>query len=172
MSAWHILHVKAHEEDKVAELLNTHPDIQAFVPRRIRLVKRKGNLIREQHILFSNYVFIKTDLGVDAFYTFIQKYISQLSTYIKVLKYQDRTVSTLSDQEIHFLSRFLDDQHIIQSSEGFIVDTQVVITEGPLKGFEGIIKHINRHKQCARISMTFFGEDHEFEVGLNIVMKM
>ena len=59
----------------------------------------------------------------------------------------------------------------MKMSEGMIENDQVVIFDGPLKGMEGTIKRINRHKRVALIQMELFERVMQVEVGLEIVEK-
>ena len=56
-------------------------------------------------------------------------------------------------------------------SKGLIVNDQVIIREGPLKGNEGLIKKIDRHKRRAYLELEMFGRTVETQVGLEIVEK-
>ena len=168
---WHIVRTKAHEEDRVAILINNHPQLHAFVPRLVKLIKRQGKLLREKRILFPNYVFIQTELSTDAFYGLIQNQISTMLDYIRILDYKDKTIETLSDAEKAYLSQFLNDRHEFEVSQGSMMDGKVLITEGPLQGYEGQITHINRHKHTARLSLHLFGLSQEVTVSLNILVK-
>ena len=50
------------------------------------------------------------------------------------------------------------DNEIVKMSEGIIENDQVAIFNGPLKGMEGTIKRINRHKKVAVIRWSCLRE--------------
>ena len=56
-------------------------------------------------------------------------------------------------------------------SEGIIENDRVVVTKGPLKGNEGLIRKIDRHKRRAYLEVGLFGRKIETQVGLEIVEK-
>ena len=60
----------------------------------------------------------------------------------------------------------------MQMSKGYIEGTQVFVTDGPLKGQEGRIKKINRHKRIAIIETPFMGKTTTIHVPLEIVSKI
>ena len=51
------------------------------------------------------------------------------------------------------------------------MDDKVIITEGPLKGMEGMIKKIDRHRRTAAIEIEMFDRKVLMNVGLEIVEK-
>ena len=56
-------------------------------------------------------------------------------------------------------------------SRVFIENDRVIITSGPLKGNEALIKKIDRHKRRAYLEIEMFGRKVEAQVGLEIVKK-
>ena len=77
----------------------------------------------------------------------------------------------LGQEDICFLMKFGNEEQIVEMSQGLILDGKVVITDGPLKGQEGIIKKIDRHKRKAYLSIPMFGRVLDTQVGLEIVEK-
>ena len=59
----------------------------------------------------------------------------------------------------------------IMSNNGILENEKVVVLEGPLKGREGLIRKIDRHKRLAWLEIEMFGRKTKFEVGLEIVRK-
>ena len=47
----------------------------------------------------------------------------------------------------------------------------VMVTDGPLKGHEALIRKINRYKRVAYLDMRMFGRTKTIKVGLEIVRK-
>ena len=168
---WHILHVRAHEEEEIAQVINQNQSLEAFVPKLVRIIKRNGIRTHERKRIFPNYVFIKSSLNTQEFFNYIQNELRPLVEYFRVLKYKDIELETLSESEKLYLSQFLDQDYELKASEGFIVGKNVVITQGPLMGLESTIVYIDRHKRIADISLKMFGEDKIIRVGLEILHK-
>ena len=59
----------------------------------------------------------------------------------------------------------------LTEAEGIIENDTVLITRGPLKGHEGMIRRIDRHKRRAYLTVRMFGRTMETQVGLEIVAK-
>lgn len=68
--------------------------------------------------------------------------------------------------------RFGKEEHLIKMSYGYIENDKIVITEGSMKDYEGIIKRIDRHKRKAVIEIEFFGRIMDVSVELEIVKKI
>ena len=65
----------------------------------------------------------------------------------------------------------VDADEIVEMSQGIIEHDEVKILSGPLKGMEGIVKRINRHKRTAVIELGLFERVLQVEVGLEITEK-
>ena len=61
------------------------------------------------------------------------------------------------------------DSHCIESSSGIIEGDKIHVTDGPLKGYESIIKRVNRHKRQAVIEIEFIGDRRQVSVPLEVV---
>ena len=60
---------------------------------------------------------------------------------------------------------------LIGMSYGVIENDEVVVADGPLKGFEGRIVKIDRHKREVYLDIPFLGELRRIRLGLEIVEK-
>lgn len=67
---------------------------------------------------------------------------------------------------------FCDDNFIAEESKGIILNDNIIINSGPLKGRESIIKKIDRHKRRAEIELMWFGDLKQVSVALEIVSKV
>ena len=48
----------------------------------------------------------------------------------------------------------MDGNHTVRMSEGYISGDKITVTRGPLMGFEGDIRKIDRHKRRAYIDVS------------------
>ena len=58
---------------------------------------------------------------------------------------------------------------MVPMSMGVKVGDDVVVTSGPLKGHEGLISEINRHKSVAVLRIQLCGRTVSARVGLGVV---
>ena len=77
----------------------------------------------------------------------------------------------LSQEEIDLLLRMGSDSQLVEMSSGIIENDRVQVLSGPLKGMEGSICKIDRHKRMAYLEVEMFGRTVEMKVGLEIVSK-
>lgn len=79
----------------------------------------------------------------------------------------------LSPCESPYLKTFCSetDPGLIGISRGIIKNGVPVVTEGPLKGREQLIKKIDRHKRTAKLGVPLGGKTVEITVGLEIYQK-
>ena len=70
-----------------------------------------------------------------------------------------------------FLKGLCGASHHFRMSRGYIRDGQTVVTEGPLRGKESLIRKIDRHKRIASVEMASLGRFRKMQVGLEIVSK-
>ena len=78
----------------------------------------------------------------------------------------------LAEDEVDLLMEFGKEEQIVAMSEGIIEDDRVVVTSGPLKGHEAMIRKVDRHKRRAYLEVEMFGRKVETQVGLEIVAKV
>ena len=65
-----------------------------------------------------------------------------------------------------------DGDNLIGMSEGIIKEGTVMVTKGPLRGKESLIRKIDRHKRTAEIEIPFEGRrEKQITVGLEIYDK-
>ena len=104
---------------------------------------------------------------VNAFYEELRK----IEGFKRILKEGD-VFTPISKEEAAFIAGITDEDYSIGMSEGYILDSKVYITSGPLLGREGIIKKIDRHKRTAVIELTFLGQPQLVRMPLEVVSKL
>lgn len=167
----YILFVLRKYENKIKEFINSYEEMEAIVPSRIKLIKKRTEVVREEQLLFPGYVFIKTSKENKEFRTFIQSYVYTIKGFIKILSHSDSDISALSKEETHSITPFFKNDGLFESSVGFVKDDKVVVTSGPLMGLESQIKYIDRHKKMAILEIPLFNEVKEVKVSLEILSK-
>lgn len=73
--------------------------------------------------------------------------------------------------EAPYLKKLCDGGSLIEISRGIIRNGVIVVTSGPLKGRESLIRKIDRHKRTAEIEIPFGGSQKQITVGLEIYEK-
>lgn len=78
----------------------------------------------------------------------------------------------LTPCETPYLKRLCQSGNLIGISRGVIRKDATIITSGPLKGQERLIRRIDRHKRTAEIEIPFAGDKRSVMVGLEIYEKV
>ena len=99
--------------------------------------------------------------------------VEELKQYAQVFSVfeNDGRLVRVEPEEEKVLRMLCGAGHHSQMSRGYIRDGKTVVTEGPLKGKENLIRRIDRHKRIARVGMPSTGQLREMQVGLEIVAK-
>lgn len=121
--------------------------------------------IQKKKVLFPGYVFLISDDVEQLF--FALKNVQGLTKIIGT----GREVVPLTDSEVLLLQKLGGDDQIVETSIGTMEQDQILITRGPLKGLEGYIKKIDRHKRTAWLELEMMGRTIEAKVGLEVVEK-
>ena len=138
---------------------------RCFVPYYEQKRKYEGAWHTEQRVLFPGYVFLVSEDVERLFHCL--KEVQGLTKLVGT----GRDIVPLSEEEVHLLRKLGGDEQLVSTSIGVMVKDQIQITEGPLKGLEGCIKRIDRHKRAAWIEVEMMGRTVEARVGLEVVEK-
>ena len=164
MKPWYVLYVMGGREKRILELLSQQDGIKAFTPLKEVVHRIQGKRVIVKKPLFRSYVFVETELNPNGFQQALLRYRSQM-------RYED-DVSALSTEERAYLEGLMDEEHNVRISKGEILDGEVIITEGPLKGYESNIIRIDRHKRRAILNVRMNNQDLQVDVSLEIVKKI
>ena len=172
MSMWYVIQVKTGTEEEIQRQCERviEKDIleRCFIPYCEQMKRYHGEWHKEKKILFPGYVVLVSarDAEEKTLYFRLKKVIG-----LTKLIGTGNEVVPLEDEEIRFLLEFGGEDQIVSMSEGLIENDKVVVTKGPLKGNEGLIRKIDRHKRKAWLEVEMFGRKIEAQVGLEIVEK-
>lgn len=167
---WYAVQVRTGEEEKIKlicnKLISKNVLDECFIPYYEKKIKYMGKWHITTKILFPGYIFMVSDYIND-----LRSCVKKIPKLIKILGDGNGIIS-LYDNEVEFLMRFGKGEHLIKISHGYIENDKIVITDGPMKDYEGTIKKIDRHKRKAIIEVEFFGRTMEVSVGVEIVTKI
>ncbi|MEG0290987.1 MAG: antiterminator LoaP [Erysipelotrichaceae bacterium] len=170
MSNWYVIQVRGGYEEKIVKqcelLIDKEILEECFIPKYKQLIKKEGKWKETEQILFKGYLFLISDQVNELFMQ-----LKKIPDLTKMLGRVEKEIYPIQDQEVEFLKTFGKEDHVVDMSVGYITGDKIVVREGPLKGKEGSIKKIDRHKRIAFIEVEFLGEVREAKVGLEIIAK-
>lgn len=166
---WYVMQVMSTKEFSILnkiKQLTPKDDTEYFIPmyEQYRKIQKKATTVKK--VLFPGYVFISTD-DIDL----VVENLKKVPDFTQILKCGDEIVP-LKKCEERFLKNFINKDKTIEMSIGHIVGEDVIITEGPMKNFNGKIKKINRHKRQATIEIQFMETVKNVTIGLEIISKV
>lgn len=166
---WYVVQVRTGmEEEIITQCRKIVPSSileRCFLPYFEMMKKYQGEWHKKKKVLFPGYVFMITD-DIDSLYMELKRVIG-----LTKLIGTGEEIIPLGQEDIRFLKKFGKEEQVVKMSKGVILDGKVIITDGPLKGQEGIIKKIDRHKRKAYLSIPMFGRVLDTQVGLEIIEK-
>ena len=167
---WFVLFVKTGDEVKAVRALQKE-NLDAFVITMEVVHRKEGKSFLVNKNKFPGYLFVESELSQVEFWEMVYSLSSKVSYFMKLLKYDNEGTSALYPDEKEYLEKLLNDKRVMEHSIGFIEGNQVIITEGPLMGYESKIIKIDRHKRRATLEVDFIGEIRHVNVSLEIISK-
>lgn len=170
LSNWYVIQVLPKNEYRLCEKIKNRIDpllfSDCFVPQAEYIFKTNGIYEKRIRPLFPSYIFVITDT-INAFYDALKR----VEGFKRVLK-EGEYFTPISREEADMIAGITNDDYSISMSEGYILDSKIYITSGPLLGREGVIKKIDRHKRSAIIELHFMGQPQLVRMPLEIVSKL
>ena len=171
---WYVLFVITGMEHKAVDEISRFwriDGVRPFVPMHEACFKKD---VFQKRRLFPGYIFVEAALGETEFSINTYSRIAQSRFLIRLLRYggRDNYSFVMNEKEREIFTKLYNDEHCVEMSQGFFEGDRVVITDGPLIGFESCIKRINRHKMEATLELELMGSIRLVTVGLQIVEKV
>ncbi|HOA42680.1 MAG TPA: antiterminator LoaP [Bacillota bacterium] len=166
---WYVIQVLTGSEQAMCQnlidLLDEELYEHCFVPMAERQRRKDGKYVTIREPLFPGYLFIVSDHIEE-----INAALWKIAKFKRILRAGTALVP-LYLEEVETFRSLTDEAFNITMSRGLIVGQAITVTEGPLKGYEGWIKKIDRHKRTAYIEVPFLGTKTRIRVPLEIVEK-
>jgi transcription termination/antitermination protein NusG len=137
--------------------------MRVLVPKRKMRERKNGKWDYKIRTLFPGYVLLNGSLGVDEYYE-----MKGTPGIIKLLTDKDGPLEIRED-EINVIGRLIVDNDTIGISNAFVENGNVIITDGPLLGMDGIIESIDKRKGRVKVRINFIGEQRLIELSINML---
>lgn len=133
--------------------------------------KKRGKIYKEIKPIFPGYLFVTSPMSDEEFILKTRECVKQSRYIIRLLQYDNCGIAAINKEEKEVLESILQGKSCIKTSKGYIKGNKLIITGGPFKGRENLIKSIERHKRHAVVEIPLVGETRGIIVGLEIVNK-
>ena len=166
---WYVIQVPTGREEQLLEATKSYQvrDFyeEIFIPRYERKKKYLGRWHTETSVLFPGYLFVISSQAQELYQA-----LKRIPRLTKLLGTGEKW-TPMSREDIELVELLSGRERIVKCSEGYMQGDKVTVTDGPLKGLEGKISRIDRHKRLAWLTMELFGRTVEIRAGLEIVRK-
>lgn len=169
IALWYAVQVQTGRENAAKELcekLMKPTDGKIFLIRFDRAKRYCGKWHRETELMFPGYFFVETKKPL-----LLYEKLKNIPRLTKMLGREEEEFLPIEEEKEALFRSMLNEKDEISISKGIIDGDNVIVTEGPLQGYEGMIKKINRHKRIAVLGLDLFGQGTDVTVGLEIVAK-
>lgn len=164
---WYIMHVKSGNCQEIIDYLNDDQNIYAFLPKMEKWFSNFRVKEFQTSYMYPDYIFIRTSLNQEEFKMKYDDFFHSINHKARLLEHDE--VVSLSSVEQALLEKMFDNQDVIKHSTGLIVDSHLMIHDGPLIGLEKSIKRIDRHKRIAILDCNILGRI--MKVPLEVISK-
>lgn len=133
--------------ERITRDLNRNENMHAFIPTMEYYRRDIDGLAKK--ILYPGYIFVKTDLSQRQFDEYLYNtFKTKEEGIIRELKV--RNCKALSAEELDYFNLLFDRWGVLRMSYAVVFDNKrIVVSRGPLKGFDKHIVKIDRHNRYA-----------------------
>lgn len=167
---WYVIQVQARHEIAIVEKCRERgvllPGEEMFTMLCERMVKEGGEWKKRTEVAFQKYVMVDT-ADADGLRIRLRR-VGEMTKMLGV----DDTVAPIYPEEQELLQRLGGEEHVIRYSEGYMAGEKLVVTEGPMKGMEGLVKWTDRHQRIAGIEVFLMGQKIVVKMGMGILKKV
>lgn len=189
--SWYALFVKTGYETSIKRWLDARFDdnmLHSVIPKRKVPEKKDRNVQHVIKTLFPGYVFVETKMSFSIYYTlkenpFIYNTLNYLNNKDKrspLPETQRAGVTSGRPEEAHFFKeipseemlvvlKLINENEVIEYSQVYFQDSNVIVRSGPLKGMESQIKKVDKHKKRAKVLMNIMGREQLVDFGIEIM---
>lgn len=142
------------------------PGEDVFTILSERMVKESGEWKKKTEVAFQKYIFAETE-DTDGFRIRLRK-VEEMARMLSV----DDKIVPIYPEEQELLQKLGGAGHVIRYSEGYMAGEKLVVTDGPMKGMEGLVKWTDRHQRIAGIEMDLIGQKVTVRMGVGILKRI
>lgn len=167
---YYAVQVQTNQEEKIIskatkELCNREKQLKFIFPKRLLKIRKQSITKNELKPIFPGYLFIETE-SID--HTFYQT-IRSIHGFIRFLN-SNNDIVALSGKDLAILEHFMQFGNIITSSTVYFDENdRIVVSEGPLKGLEGLIIKVDKRKHRAKVKMDFANDSILLDLAFDVL---
>nr|WP_092071910.1 transcription termination/antitermination NusG family protein [Dendrosporobacter quercicolus]NSL49445.1 antitermination protein NusG [Dendrosporobacter quercicolus DSM 1736]SDM31149.1 transcriptional antiterminator NusG [Dendrosporobacter quercicolus] len=167
MKEWYVLHITCGKE-KIIQLIcrKLNPSCEIINPKKKIPWRKKGRVITLIRPLFEGYLFVSTtNENIKEFHYLLQKHRMNIGWLV----YSAGSLLPISSQEKQLIQTLMDNEGIVGISRVKQTNNQIEIINGPLLGFEKMIKNYSRREQRITVEIPLLQEKKQIKLGAILI---
>ena len=162
---WYFIHDRLGNKEKIIYYFNQQSQTKAFVPKIEKWFGCKS--IRDYVIkdLYPNYIVVQSHLDETRFLEKHKDILKNIDIVANLLKQGDLHQMSRNEQEVY--ERIFCEEETVCHSTGNIINSKLIVDQGPLKGLEDHVEKINRHKRECLLDLN----DIQIKMPLEVISK-
>ena len=169
---WYVTQVMTGSEETTKKLCvacEVCPEEDVFYFKVERQLRLGGQIRTVLKIMFPGYLFWELSSEEEA--VRLKQHLREIPRMTKLLQTGNEMVAVYPEEE-DLLRNMGGEDHIIDLSKGIISGDNIIVSQGPLRGYEYRIKSVNRHDRVASLEINLFHRIVKMPIGLEIVQKI
>ncbi len=166
---WYAIFVQTGKENYVKDWIEYYfkkSELKVFIPKKKMKEKRKGHYYEIVRTVFPSYIFLYTNMNIEKC-----NKLKRLPNVYRILK-DDNYFTNIDQKEMNIILKLFGREEIADYTKIFYENDKVEIIDGPLCGFEGLIKKIDKRKNRATITFDLLGQERKIDLGVEILKKI
>ncbi len=172
-SDWYVIHTYSGYEDQVADNLRQRIEsmemrdkiFDVIVPKENQIEIKNGKRRVVERKIFPGYIMVNMDVTEDSWY--VVRNTPNVTGFVGT----GTTPSPISDTEVKAIQKRMGVEEPKYSID-FTVGQLVSITDGPFKGFDGVISEVDEQKGKIKVLVNMFGRETPVELDSLQVKKV
>ncbi|ADD02003.1 NusG antitermination factor [Thermoanaerobacter mathranii subsp. mathranii str. A3] len=165
MKKWYVIFTRGGFENKVKDIIQNcfKEEVKLLVPKRKIIERVKGQPVEKIKLLFPGYVFVNAEMSDELYYKMSE--VLKRGVFLK----EGKRPAFVREEEMKIILSLIKNSDLIDVSKGIMEGERVKIIEGPLKGYEGLIKKIDKRKKRAKVMLSIAGELKSVDLAIEVI---
>jgi len=134
-------------------------------PQRSLPIKKEGKVKISLKPLFPGYLFLEEEMIPSSLYWLLKR----IPGFIRFLK-SNQDIEPLEGETLRMIQQLLHFGEIVQTSKVFFDENnRIKVTQGPLKGMEGLIIKVDKRKRRAKIQLKLYEDSFLVDFGFDLI---
>ena len=169
---YYAVQVKTGKEPELLKIIRKlneeNHEIEAYFPRRVLYIKKKGIRQKTDAPVFPGYIF----LAIDDLSAPVYWQLRRMKDFYHFLP-NNHDPLPLTGHDLSLLRHFLSFGEIAEPSKVYFdANARICVVEGPLKGLEGKILKVDKRKQRAKVMLDMYTDGFVIDLAFEVIQPV